>query len=174
MPLCIQIAKTIYIYVHCHNIFKGVFKNLNSRPPRWGVRKWQKFLATFNFPPISSSTDDWSLCFNVSIKTIFDILDDGGSIKVWLLDCFCKRCNLSFIRRALRSGYTAPPVAVAKVMASQIKLSHNNNRNNFNMTNGKLSLFRISLLLETKLKKLMIGSTFFLIPCQLHKSSKRF
>ena len=132
---------------------------LNSRPPRWGVRKWQKFLATFNFPPISSSTDDWSLCFNVSIKTIFDILDDGGSIKVWLLDCFCKRCNLSFIRRALRSGYTAPPVAVAKVMASQIKHSHNNNRNNFNMTNGKLSLFRISLLLETKLKKLMIGST---------------
>ena len=132
------------------------------------MRKWQKFLATFNFPPISSSTDDWSLGFNVSIKTICDILDDGGSIKVWLLDCFCKRCNLSFIREALRSGYSiSPAVAAAKVMASQIKRSHNNNRNNFNMTNRKFSLFRISLLLETKLKKLMIGSTFFLVPCQL-------
>ena len=107
------------------------------------MRKWHKFKRRLISHSFSNFTDDLSLCYNVSVTTICDILVIEVPLK---FDYRIVLWEMQFIfyqekHYAVLCSYITTASAMAKVTAAQTKNTYITTKENLNIMNGVFFIF---------------------------------
>ena len=107
------------------------------------MRKWHKFKRRLISHSFSNFTDDLSLCYNVSVTTICDILVIEVPLK---FDYRIVLWEMQFIfyqeeHYAVLCSYITTASALAKVTAAQTKNTYITTKENLNIMNGVFFIF---------------------------------